>query len=545
MAKFTTFSDFSVLSATIYDQTVKTSNNYYFYIGKPTPWTEDLNPEELPDSRESQTAIWRNMMAIKRVSNVDVVRAFFKSDWKVGTVYDEYRHNYSPTNLAPSGADRLRYAKHYTINTSKQVFRCIYNNENSASTTMPYVISESTTDIFETADGYRWKYLFTLDAALLEKFTSPLYYAFPASENMTVKATAIPGGIHNIAIKNRGSGFPVSQNIPVFVDGDGVLNASALATIGISGTGEILSTSLIDGGSSYEPLATFAVNFLQPTTNGNIKGGYGLATTNALGQIESIQVVIRGSGYLNSLPIRIVESTCKPVVTTDASGQLLKVIVYNGKEGYNFGRATAVVVSATGVGYNLEPVISPVGGHGAFQDFDVGAYNVLMNVRLVATDDEFPLDNDFRSFGIIASPMKFNEFYQVVPFTAELGSGLTEITPSSVSELLGKFEVDDKLYGLTSGAMATIVSVQRNPLDNTVEKLFVLRTEQDNEFNYYPASMGFGESVTSSSGASAVVANMVLPDFIKGLGVVIYGENRIAIKRNVAQSESITISIEL
>lgn len=545
MAKFTTFSDFSVLSAIIYEQTVKTASNFYFYIGKSTPWEEALNPEELPDSRNSQTAIWRDMLAIKRVNSVDVVRAFFKSDWQVGAVYDEYRHNYSSTNLAPSGADRIRNAKHYTINTLNQVFLCIYNNENSASTTMPHVISESTTEIFETADGYRWKYLFTLDAALLEKFTSPVYYPFPQTENAAVKAAAIPGGIHNIVIKNRGSGFPASQTIPVFVDGDGVLNASATATIGISWTGEILSTSLVDGGSGYEPSATFAVNFLQPTTNGNIKGGYGLATTNALGQIESIQVVIRGSGYLNSLPIRIVESSCKPVVTTDATGRLLKVILYSGMEGYNFGRATAVVVSATGVGYSLEPVISPVGGHGAFQDFDVGAYNVLMNVRLYATDDEFPLDNDFRRFGIIASPMKFNELYQVVPFTAELGSGLTEIIPSSVSEVVGNFKVDDKLYGLTSGAMATIVSVQRNTLDNAVEKLFVLRSEQDNEFNYYPASTGFGETVTSSSGASAVVADLVPPDFIKGLGTVIYSENRIAIKRNVAQSESITFSIEL
>lgn len=544
MAKFSTFSEFSVLSAQIYDQTIKTQNNFYFFIGKPTPWPEELNPEEMYDSREGQTRTWRNMLAIKKVNASDVTSAFNKADWVSGTVYDEYRHDYSAVNLAPSGADRLRYSKNYAVNTAKQVFKCIFNNNNSPSTEMPQVVSEATTEIFELSDGYRWKYLFTIDSAQLEKFVSPIYYPFNL-ENEAVKLAAVPGGIHNIVIKQRGAQFPALQTLPIFVDGDGLLNASAMAGIATSGLGEILGTSIIDAGNSYEPSATFAVNFLQPTTNGTIKTAYGLATTNALGQIESVSIVIPGEGYLNSLPIRIVESSCKPMAQIDAAGQIEKIIIYNGKEGFNFNRASAVIVSATGTGYELQPVISPLGGHGAFQAFEVGAFNVLMNVRLLASDEDFPLDNDFRSFGVIASPMTLNEFYQPVPFTGEVGSGLFVITPSDVNETIGEFKVDDKIYGLVSGAVGTVVSVIRSPLDNSVEKLHIIRTEEDNELNYYPASMGFGETITSSSGASATVADMSLPDFIKGLGVLIYAENRIAIKRNVAQSESITIAVEL
>jgi len=99
------------------------------------------------------------MLAIKKVNASDVASAFNKIDWEVGTVYDEYRHDYSPTNLAPSGADRLRFSKNYAVNTQKQVFKCIFNNNNSPSTEMPQVISESTTEIFELSDGYRWKYI--------------------------------------------------------------------------------------------------------------------------------------------------------------------------------------------------------------------------------------------------------------------------------------------------------------------------------------------------------------------------------------------------
>lgn len=537
MANTTTFSEFSVLSSQIFENILQTpGREFYFFIGRSEAWpAETVQP--LTDSRQSQVEIWRNMLAVKKVLGSDITNAFKQIDWTSGQVYDEYRHNYSDDNPAASGAIRIRDARTYVVNSANQVFRCIYNNKDGASTSEPSVFSPDTTAIFETADGYRWKYLFTLNGSSLNKFNSPKYYPF-TEENLAVKAAAVPGGIHNIRVINGGSGFPTNTTIPLFVDGDGAKLKSAAGTITRGAGGSIASVSVASGGSGvwYPSSTTIPVNLLQPTSNGPVNSAYGLATTNAEGKVTAVSVIKPGESYVDGIPVSIVASSCVPFANTNELGKIESITIYNGMEGLFFNTATVTVVSPAGSGESLEPIISPVGGHGAFQEFDVNAFNVLLNVRLSSSDTEIPTGNDFRSFGIVTGLAKLVGG-SPVPFTDASGSVIPILNVTSA--VASTFIEDERVYGSTSGASATIVSITRN-VSNFATSFSVVRGDSDNSYDFVA-----GEALVSESGAVATLNTITPSDIISGYGAIIYGENRTPVSRNTNQSESITIVIEL
>ena len=72
---------------------------------------------------------------MKRVLASDTIQVIRRIDWTppeqttggLGFTYDMYRHDYSPTNTAASGATKLYDADFYVVNTNYQVYKCIYN----------------------------------------------------------------------------------------------------------------------------------------------------------------------------------------------------------------------------------------------------------------------------------------------------------------------------------------------------------------------------------------------------------------------------------
>ena len=51
------------------------------------------------DSLNDEYDAYASMTALKKVSTTDVSHAIIRRDWTSGTVYDEYRHNYTSTTL--------------------------------------------------------------------------------------------------------------------------------------------------------------------------------------------------------------------------------------------------------------------------------------------------------------------------------------------------------------------------------------------------------------------------------------------------------------
>ena len=203
------------------------NRNYFFAVlGKQTEWPD---PENIPNPTEAVKCLnqlFRTGLYAKRLSNSNASFVVRRIDWKSDTVYD----GFSDFNCVFTF--NLNF---YVMNSNFQVFKCLDNNGRSPSTFEP-AITLSTTSLEEpfvkTADGYRWKYLYTLSSIQRQRYLTQEW--MPVSRNKFVSSAAINGSIDIVKILNSGNNYvngPL-QNI-IRIDGDG--------------TGALLRANVISG----------------------------------------------------------------------------------------------------------------------------------------------------------------------------------------------------------------------------------------------------------------------------------------------------------
>ena len=228
----------------------------YVFIGRPQPWDNENAPPDPVDSFQEFADDYSDMISMKRVLANDTIQVIRRTDWippeqttgGLGYVYDMYRHDYSSTKTASSGATKLYDADFYVVNSSYQVYKCIYNGTSPAdpngkpSTVEP---TGTSTSVITTADGYRWKYMYTIPVGQVLKFFSNEY--MPVLEDTAVVADAIGGEIDTIIIASSGSGYNngTYENVPI--KGDGVGGRVSVVVDG----GRIASATVTSGGSGY------------------------------------------------------------------------------------------------------------------------------------------------------------------------------------------------------------------------------------------------------------------------------------------------------
>ena len=159
-----------------------------------------------------------------------------------------YRHDYSSTKTASSGATKLYDADFYVVNSQYQVYKCIYNGTSPSDPNGKPSTVEATgtsTSIITTADGYRWKYLYTIPVGQVLKFFSNDY--MPVLSDVAVTGDAVGGEIDSVVIQASGTGYNngTYENVPI--KGDGVGGRVSLVVDG----GKIVNATVTSGGSGY------------------------------------------------------------------------------------------------------------------------------------------------------------------------------------------------------------------------------------------------------------------------------------------------------
>ena len=233
-----------------------TRDRLYLFIGRPQAWDNENSPPQAVDSFFEFSDSYDDMISMKRVLSSDTVQVVRRIDWTppekttggLGFTYDMYRHDYSPTNTASSGATKLYDSDFYVVNSNYQVYKCIYNGTSPSDPNgKPSTIEPTgtSTSIISTADGYRWKYLYTIPVAQVLKFFSSDY--MPVFEDLSVKTNAVPGEIDTVVITSSGSGYNNGTYDNVAINGDGV---GGRVSIVIDG-GKVISATVTSGGTGY------------------------------------------------------------------------------------------------------------------------------------------------------------------------------------------------------------------------------------------------------------------------------------------------------
>jgi hypothetical protein len=163
------------------------------------------------------------MLATKKIAASDVTFAIPRRDWVTGTTYDVYRHDYgeyatgtTTAITSNSGKSTLFDATFYVLTADRNVYKCLENDGNTASTVEP---TGTSTTVLSTADGYKWKYMYTLSASQQANFLSTDFMA--VSTDSTISAAAVAGAIDEIKIKSAGTGGTDGTHTGIAIRGDG------------------------------------------------------------------------------------------------------------------------------------------------------------------------------------------------------------------------------------------------------------------------------------------------------------------------------------
>jgi len=237
-------------------------NVYYLGIGRPQAFATstrgdtrtvnegtDTSPLTPADSIQDEFYVFDDLLAAKKIAGSDVSYVIPRRNWTTSTVYDYYRPDYgnritgtTSTLTSNSGASNLFDSTFYVISSSYNVYKCLDNNSNAASTVEP---TGTSTSVLTTGDGYKWKYMYTLSASQQVNFLSTDFMA--VSTNSTVSAAAVDGAVRIVKIKSAGTGGTNGTFTSIPVRGNG---SSGTVTVTVSG-GTVTAVTVTNVGSGY------------------------------------------------------------------------------------------------------------------------------------------------------------------------------------------------------------------------------------------------------------------------------------------------------
>jgi len=227
----------------LYDEVVNAadSNEYYIGIGKSDQYNAgDTVIDPIRSLREERVAR-ANLQSVKKVTATSFVIPRY--NWTSGTLYSGYSDSVVgiPSNT------------YYVLTEDNEVYICLQQGKNATGVAVTSTVQPSYTDAgvsqyqaFETADGYRWKFLYALSAARASDFlsagfipTQRIDWNEPGDsaglntfelQQVDIQRRAVAGQITSIAVTAGGSGYTSAPTVAI--NGNG---SSAAATATISG----------------------------------------------------------------------------------------------------------------------------------------------------------------------------------------------------------------------------------------------------------------------------------------------------------------------
>lgn len=310
-------SKFRVSAASGFASTFST-DNIYLLLGRPQAWNNNLstnfaaqasgtvtdtNPPNPVDNFTNEYAMWRDAMAAVKLNFSDVKLATVRNNWSSGSRYDMYRHNITSADGTESGQFDLSDSNFIVYVTSTGcVYKCLYNGKTATLTTgVVSTVAPTTTSTApqQTADGYIWKYLYTITAADAD-FLTANYIPVPG---ITSSVSSI-NGIDVVLVTSEGSGYTGTPSVNIYGDGTG---ATAIAVANTS-TGKLTAINITNAGSGYTWAKIILNGGGTPTTANAVaiiapQGGHG---SNLIYETMAHNVMIAGtvSGYeQNDFPV--------------------------------------------------------------------------------------------------------------------------------------------------------------------------------------------------------------------------------------------------
>jgi hypothetical protein len=386
----------------------------------------------------------------------------------------------------------------YVRNDRDQVFKCLFNNNAANSTIQPTVdidgqLPENPSIL--TADGYRWKYLYTIAPGLKQKFFTTAWMPI-ANDNAVVASTA-EGRIDIINVLWGGSGHLGGGNsntarILSITNTDG---ANANLSCRVS-NGVITGVTILNGGNNYT-IGTVTVIDTDKLGFSTFGG-----TVNAFGTIidantSNVQTnVFTGNVFTND--IITINNESRNVVTVTNGTQ----ITVNSAFTY-MANDQIMSIERSNALFDIE--FSPPNGHGFFPARELGARSLMISLELEENENStLPVSDatntfDFNQISIVDDPLiangasyANNTNYRVSTRvlvsdpgisnfindetvfvgsslgTAKMVANVAHWSPADnflyINNITGPFLTSDLIRGQNSGTVATVLEIANSEI---------------------------------------------------------------------------------
>lgn len=224
-------------------------SSLYCFLSKVDAWPDDNNPPSPTQDQKYLKQVFKNMFVVKNITSNDISPVIKRVDWTTGVTYDYYRDDVDMFALNLDGSNAYNF---YIRNQYDQVFKCLWNNNQQPSTVEPYFEpgSYGTNNIYTGSDGYKWKFMYSIDLGTKVKFMNTIWIPVPVGANTPnpLLTTAGAGNIDVINVTNGGIGYDLANAIvTVTVTGDGT---GATGTVNIN-DGVITDVIVTSTGTNY------------------------------------------------------------------------------------------------------------------------------------------------------------------------------------------------------------------------------------------------------------------------------------------------------
>ena len=455
----------------------------YMFYGNHLPFENDNIP---PDPEDSVSGIFHdvydNMIGGKQIRATDVAHMIPKYIWDSGTVYDHY------DNRTVGLADKKFFVA-VKEGAFYNVFKCLDNNYGAKSVQSPkkseFVIGD---EIYTTvADGYQWKYMYSIPEATWDQFTTEDY--MPIVANSAVSAASIDGAIYRIAIESAGQdyssygeGFVLDTN----VGGDAKsieISGTTSLVVGTSGGNndfvkEEVTTSYLeailvsDGGAGFSNADTVTITGGNATLN-----AVATLLTDSNGAITTVNITTKGKSYQETPTINVTSSSNTSAATltgrlanssaliSNIDGANITLVSVQGEitiedeiTGQQSG-ATANISSVVKVGDSLSPNSDFYKGSTLYIDYGTGAgqYATIDDYIVTTQAKRAILNQEF------ATPLADDSHFIISPKVEIVGDGTGAAAIAKVNKVLNANNIANvQMLSIGSGYTYADITISGN-----------------------------------------------------------------------------------
>lgn len=436
---------------TIKNSISSNTNILYAFASKNIPFENNIPEDVFLSVKKSKANPQYQLEFGKRLTSNDFSAIIKKITWTSGTVYTRY-----------DDEDIDLLTKNFFVMTLpeteggyRHIFKCLKNGNNSASLNKPDIIQ---TTPFDKADGYRWKYLYSISQLEYDKFASDLYIPIIANNDITNTALET-SGIDDIVVDQSGTNYITFHNGKI----KSITNTTCFQIESSASSDNDFYTK----SSIYMYTPTIQSGQLKEITRyvSNSSGKWIFTTTPA-----NTSLITEGlTEYKISPTVRILgdglsNAYAYSVITNNSISEI-KII----DRGSGYTHATTQIIANTSYGSNssIRAIIPPLGGHGSNLDDELNSPGFVINFKFANSENNvIPTLGSYSTIGLLRNPKQSANITQTF-----ISNSFSQILKANVSPPT-TFTIGEKIIGQSSLAEGLVFHSNSSVIWMTGDKNF-------------------------------------------------------------------------